>query len=348
MMNRLLLAGSNTIHTYNYYQLIGDQFDKIHVITDKQTDLFESVSHDYVDFSVRKFHKITSTIKFIKKTILEFKPDVIHIQQAGTEAWLVLKATSGLNIPVIVTAWGSDILLTPSRGRIFRNMIDYILNNADYFTCDSAYVAARMQELSGKNNLNLCVANFGIDTVRKDVQKENIIYSNRLHKKLYRIDHILHAFKRFIEKRNDESWQLIIAGEGEETENLKSLAKELGIDKNTEFPGWVNKEVNSEYYNKARIFVSIPASDATSISLLEAMASDCIPVLSNLPANHEWVIDGLNGIIAVSFTEDFLEKALELDAERLKEINSSIIANKGTRKANKEIFVSLYKEILGA
>jgi glycosyltransferase involved in cell wall biosynthesis len=44
-------------------------------------------------------------------------------------------------------------------------------------------------------------------------------------------------------------------------------------------------------------FFSILTSDALSVSLLEAMAHGCIPIVSDLPDNREWVEDNKNGII---------------------------------------------------
>ena len=40
---------------------------------------------------------------------------------------------------------------------------------------------------------------------------------------------------------------------------------------------------------KASVYVSAPASDATSAALLEAMAAGVVPVVNDLPANREWV-----------------------------------------------------------
>lgn len=99
---------------------------------------------------------------------------------------------------------------------------------------------------------------------------------------------------------------MIIAATGEETDALKLLVEQLGINEQVQFAGWVNKVQNAEFYSNAKIFVSIPESDATAISLLEAMAYGCVPVLSDLPANREWIEDGKNGIIINLLKKTFL------------------------------------------
>jgi glycosyltransferase involved in cell wall biosynthesis len=139
---------------------------------------------------------------------------------------------------------------------------------------------------------------------------------------------------------------LIIAATGEETDSLKLLVEQLGLNEQVQFAGWVNKEKNAEYYSKAKIFVSIPESDATAISLLEAMAFGCVPVLSELPANREWIEDGKNGIIVKSLIENFFECALNLNLAEVASSNRKIIEEKGTKEANRKKFIQLYDNLL--
>jgi glycosyltransferase involved in cell wall biosynthesis len=124
------------------------------------------------------------------------------------------------------------------------------------------------------------------------------------------------------------------------------MVEQLNIKGNVEFVGWVDKEKNFEYYSKAKLFVSIPASDATSISLLEAMAYGCVPVLSDLPANREWIDDGKNGIIVNTPSENIFERALKLNIDEVASLNNRIIIEKGTKVANKKKFIQLYNHIL--
>ncbi len=344
---KLLTVGSNVIHLKNYHNLISDNDYEIMFITDRLNEKFSYDNLKLVPFSIKNPLQIKKSINQIKQIVMNFRPDIIHIHQAGTNAYLTLKASKTFNIPKIVTAWGSDILVNPHKGRLYKKMTKYILKNSDYFTSDSLFMASKMQELASPRELDITIANFGINIEKSDLPKENIIYSNRLHKKLYRLDKMIKAYHKFITNRKHEKWKLVIAGEGEETDNLKKLVSELSLTDKVDFVGWIKNEENSNYYNRSKIFISIPESDATAISLLEAMSADCIPVLSNLPANTEWVIDGLNGIIADNLKENFIERALDLDIKKVKEINSYIIDKKATKDANRRKFIDLYNKALG-
>lgn len=216
-------------------------------------------------------------------------------------------------------------------------MVQFNLRHADSFTSDSTFMADEMRKLVSEKKLEILIANFGIEFLDLKLPKENIIYSNRLHKKLYRIDKVILGFKKFLDNSKDKTWKLIIAATGEETDALKLLVEQLGINEQVQFAGWVNKVQNAEFYSNAKIFVSIPESDATAISLLEAMAYGCVPVLSDLPANREWIEDGKNGIIINLLEENLFVHALKLNLAEVASYNRKIIEEKGTKKRTEKI-----------
>lgn len=344
-MKKLLLIGSGTVHTYNYYRLIEGFFDQVRVITDRIIEGNEDMDIVQGDFSIRNPFKALRNMRLIRSQINSFQPDIIHVQQANSTAFLTLKANLKSRTPVVISAWGSDILELPFDSQILKRMVLYILKKSDRFTADAVCVADTIKELYPSLKSEILVANFGIEPFYRPVQKENIIYSNRLHQDLYRIDAVIRSFKRFIETRTDR-WQLIIAGQDRETDTLKKLVTDLKLDDVVEFIGWADRESNNAMYNKAKIYVSIPKSDATAISLLEAMHAGCIPVVADLPASHEWIKDGVNGVIVKDMSENFFERALQLNVERVREINQKIIADKGLKSVNREKFIGLYQKML--
>jgi glycosyltransferase involved in cell wall biosynthesis len=206
-------------------------------------------------------------------------------------------------------------------------------------------MAEEMKKLATLKN-EILIANFGIDVNPIAKEKEKIIYSNRLHNKLYRIDKIIEAFCLFKKNQASKDWRLIIAAKGSETDSLKSKVVSSSFSNDIEFIGWVEKEENERWYSKAKIWISIPESDATSISLLEAMACGCIPVVSNLPANCEWIHSNENGIVVQNLESDFISEALKLNYSELVETNRKKINELGTKKANRLKFIGLYEKII--
>ena len=342
-MRKLLLVSSNTIHTYKYLQLVEDYFDEILLITDEKSAVY---NYPTIELSFNlKVKNLFSTVKQIKKQIADFQPTVIHIHQANSYAFYALLASRKTKIPTILTAWGSDILVIPKSNFLLKKMVQFNLKTADFLTSDSTFMAAEMKKLAPSIN-EILIANFGIDVTPINCPKENIVYSNRLHKKLYRVDKIIEAFARFKQNNERKDWRLVVAATGNETESLKDKVNELCLTDDVEFVGWIQKEDNEQWYSKAKIWVSIPESDATSISLLEAMACGSIPVVSDLPANREWIQSGVNGIVVEDLESDFISDALLLNQEEAIELNKQRIDQDGTKEANREKFLKLYQKII--
>jgi L-malate glycosyltransferase len=341
-MKKLLLIGSNTIHTYNYLELIDGFFDDVLLVTDELREGY-SLEHVCVDFSLN-LNNLWKTTTKIKQIVKQFKPSIIHVHQANSYAFYTLLAVRRLKIPTILTAWGSDILVTPKVNLLLNRMVKFSLKNANYFTSDSKFMAFEMKKLAPEIK-DVLIANFGIGVEIKDLEKENIIFSNRLHKKLYRINKIIEAFHRFCNE-NNENWHLVIAAIGEETEKLKTLVDKLNLSEKVTFVGWISKEENAKWYAKAKYWVSIPESDATSISLLEAMACSCVPIVSNLPANKEWIEHKRNGWIVEYVNSSFFTEATQHDFQSAIEFNKQLICEHGTKEANRAKFISLYTTIL--
>lgn len=343
-MRKLLLVSSNTIHTYKYLQLVEDYFDEILLITDEKSAVY---NYPTIELSFNlKVKNLFSTVKQIKKQIADFQPTVIHIHQANSYAFYALLASRKTKIPTILTAWGSDILVIPKSNFLLKKMVQFNLKTADFLTSDSTFMAGEMKKLAPSIN-EILIANFGIDVTPINCPKENIVYSNRLHKKLYRVDKIIEAFARFKLNNERKDWRLVVAATGVETEALKQKAALLGLTDDVEFVGWIQKEDNEEWYSKAKIWVSIPESDATSISLLEAMACGSIPVVSDLPANREWIQSGVNGIVVGDLESDFISEALLLNEAEAIQLNKQRIEKDGTKEANREKFLQLYQTIIG-
>jgi len=344
-MKKLLIISTNSIHLFNFYRLVKSGFESVEIVTNKinpNLDYGDTPVH-CISFSLRNPVRFYNSCRSLKRIIKRFQPDIIHSQQITTNSYLAVRAGLKTKTPVVVTAWGSDILLTPTLGMLYRKMVHYILQNGSAFTADANFVAEKMDELAGKN-LKTTLANFASVEISENPAKENVIYSNRLMNKLYRIDAVIRAFALFLKNENRKEWKLIIAGTGEEFPALQELSESLNVADSIEFAGWLNHDENKSNYERARIFVSVPESDGTSISLLEAMGAGCIPVVSDLPANREWITHGENGFVVSDFSDNFFEDALKINSINAVSINQELIKNKATFKANQEAFLSVYKK----
>jgi len=339
MSRKLLVIGSNTIHVYNYINLVRDYFEDVVLLTNEINSNWE-VDAEKANFSLG-IHSIV-TISKIRKIYFKFKPSVVHVHQANSYAFLTILALKKYNIPIVLTAWGSDILLNPHKKFLLKKMVQYILKNVNIVTADSNHVLNSAQNLVSKK-LSLHNINFGIEMkVCNKIEKENIIYSNRLHKELYNIDKIILSFSKFVKKNDD--WKLVIAGSGEETEVLKDLVVNLKLDKHIEFVGFLNQKENYAYYCKSKIYVSIPSTDSVSISLVEAMVYGCIPFVSNLEANKELIEDGKNGFIEDDLEHIYFEKFIHIDTVCFDKTRKKLGVT-FSKEYNRNRYIAIYNEV---
>lgn len=351
-MKKLLLVGSNSIHCKRYIAgVLKTQLFDVEIITNQYMDEFANNKQVLVNFAL---HNLKAA-RHIRKLITEFKPDVIHIHQANSYAWHTFRALKKITPKpkVILTTWGSDVLILPHSSKLMKKMVVANLVNADLITSDSLFMSAQISKLIQPIQRNIKTINFGIQElpVKQDLHnKKKYILSNRLHKSLYRIDKIISAFANLVvANKISPEYILVVAAAGDLTPKLMEMVTKLGIENRVIFTGMIPYSELVNYYQQASVFVSVPESDGTASSLLEAMAYGCVPVLSNLPANLEWVIDGVNGFITADIADlvDSLLLAVKIveDSEQyqqLYDLNYQIIARKAVFASNIRKFIELY------
>lgn len=340
---RLLVVAPNGIHLKNFLSRVESETSAIHVITSEKGA--SNHPETVVDFSYRNPMNLLNTPKQIRGVCKEFKPDIVHSHQLNSVSYFTMNGLRGSSIPFVATAWGSDVLVQSKRNGFLKRVLKRILNSADAFTADSQEVADRMRELS-KKELHISICNFGAEKPTITLPKENIVYSNRLHNPLYRIDKIINAFAAFKHSSAGKEWRLIVAGSGTETENLKNLSNDLSLGDSIDFQGWVGPEQNAENYAKSKVWVSVPESDATPISLLEAMYHGCFPVIISLPSIREWVEDGVNGKLVTDVNSNFLGTDLNQIDESVAQKNRESIHQRGSVEVATACFSNFHRDLI--
>ena len=343
---RLLIVAPAGAHIRNFLDRVENKARAIHIITNKPPDFKTNHQVTIVDFSLKNPLNFLSTPRKIKEVYKEFEPDIIHVHQLNSVSYYTLRALRNSGTPIVATAWGSDVLVLPEKGVVYKGLVRYALKHATVFTSDSTFMAQKMRDLLPDRNLDITICNFGVAPPVYDLPKENIIYSNRLHKPLYRVDSIIEAFSKFRNTSGGKSWRLVIAATGPETPALKELAKELGVADQIQFEGWLEREDNMKWYARSKVWVSVPESDATAISLLEAMYYGCFPIVVDLPASHEWIEDGENGLIVYDVESAFLSGIEEVNFKSASEMNKQIIEKEGTYMVAEKKFGEIYCKLL--
>jgi glycosyltransferase involved in cell wall biosynthesis len=147
----------------------------------------------------------------------------------------------------------------------------------------------------------LRVIPFGVDTdlFQPDERAQSVdglrIVCTRVLEPLYDHETLLRAVGACVKK--GLKFRLDLVGDGSLRGSLESLARELGISNHVAFLGRVSHQELAEMLSGYDVFVTASRSDGNNVSLNEAMASGVFPIASDIPANRQWITDGLNGHI---------------------------------------------------
>jgi glycosyltransferase involved in cell wall biosynthesis len=136
------------------------------------------------------------------------------------------------------------------------------------------------------------------------------ILSNRNLLPIYNVSLLIRAIPIVLKEEPETRFR--IAGDGTERKALEREVESLNINPSVEFLGRVPHEEMPILLSQADIYVSTSLHDGTSVSLLEAMGSGAFPVVTDIPANREWIIDGENGfLVAEDEKESLASKIIE-------------------------------------
>ncbi|HOM14176.1 MAG TPA: glycosyltransferase [Rubrivivax sp.] len=235
----------------------------------------------------------------LARWLRQVQPDWIHAHYLTSHGTLAWAATSLLGAPgrLVGSAWGSDVLVTPQHSVLQRWLLARVLRACALCTADSKHMAARMRDYGAAEPM--CFP-FGLEALpplpaHGGGKDDKLFFANRALEPIYAPDRVIGCFAAIAAHWSDA--RLVLANDGSLRDALQLQVRNLGLQDQVRFVGRLGADAQAEHYRRARWYLSLPRSDSVSVSVLEAMAHGCVPLLSDLPANHELVASGGNGLI---------------------------------------------------
>jgi glycosyltransferase involved in cell wall biosynthesis len=145
-----------------------------------------------------------------------------------------------------------------------------------------------------------------------------VLYLGRL-KKYKRVDLIIRAFARVVQKRPDA--QLIIAGKGTQRPELEGLAQRLGVKGKVHFAGFVTDEQKQVLFNQAWVHMLTSPKEGWGITNIEAAACGTPTIASDAPGLRDSVENGKTGFLVPHADVEALASRLQevIDNRELRE-----------------------------
>jgi len=243
----------------------------------------------------------------LRRFLSEYRPDILHAHFLTGYGWWGW--WSGFQ-PLIITVWGKDVYVHPSRGAASRFLASAALRRARLVTGDSENILERAVALRG-SPVETRVVQWGVDTeaVRPGYGREEtrrrleigeeqpVILTNRnFTESFYNNHRIVEAARAVAEKHPGAIF--LFLGDGPLRPEVEAQADRLGLAGVARFLGTVPPGDMAAYLGAADIFVSASDVDAPPLSLLEAMAAGLPVVVRRLPSIEEWITGGEGGFLA--------------------------------------------------
>ncbi len=304
--HRFLSALADTEHTVFYLRLEGDlqhiedrpvpaQIQQVHWAGGKATFHWNDVPRLAID---------------LRRVIREIKPDLVHAGPIQTCAFLAV--LSGFR-PLLTMSWGFDLMQDSERNRWWRWVTRYTLQRSTFFVSDAQITRNKAVGYGMKADRTV-VFPWGVDlkqfspeearherapsaTQRKRPSaadhKPFVLFCNRSWEPRYGVDILARAFLQVARERDDVC--LLLLGSGSLAQAIRQILMNGQVLDRVQFGGRVSQSELPRWYRMADLYISPSHVDGSSVSLMEALACGLPALVSDIPANKEWVTENVNG-----------------------------------------------------
>ena len=281
-------------------------------------------------------------VRAIKK-IKSWNLDVIHSQTefaVGTFARLIAKQ---YNIPLVHTyhTMYEDYIHYITKGyfkRSSKKLVEYFTK----FYCDTTATELIVptnktyklfkEKYHFEKNIHIIPTGIEVERFYKENVEEKEIASLRKTLKISKrdftilfvgrlaeeknVEFLIHSQKELVDK--NKNIKLIIVGDGPDKEKYEEYAKEIGVAENVIFTGKAAWKDMPYYYHVADVFATASKTETQGLTVIEAMASNTVPVCMRDEAFQSMVTEDLNGLFFE--TEEEYQKQITYLLENKKEL----------------------------
>lgn len=297
------------------------------------------------------------------RVLRRIRPGLVHAHCLDLSGWVA--AAAGYH-PLVVTVWGSDILLHPDRSHLARRLAQWVLTEADAVTAPAQPLYERAVSFAG-NARKVHLIQWGVDCQVFQPQGETatlrafldlpaeapIVFCPRALTPVYDILTVLRAFSHVVQIKPEALLLLIEFNvQPEYRQQIDQRIREQGLQQHVRFLAQVSRKADmAALYRLATVVVSLPLSDSLSLTVLESLACGTPVVVSDLPAYDGWVVNGETGYRVPVHDATAAAKAILalLETEDLLELGNhgrTIVLRRGSLDQQKQKALDLYDELL--
>lgn len=329
-LNPLDLGGAE-IHIVEVIKRLAERGYKLDVFVGISDAIKEIFTHKNITVhtvkyrQVRNFYSVfyaLAALKKIRAFLRKNKVDILHSKQTLPQGYIAAKLKRQFKIPFYQTiqnplAYKEEMVIRGGIMKLFSKLwlilaerwVKFAIKNTDMCGCVSTYSEGKAIMLGAKKTM---IVPNGVDMEifypAKDVFDGYKLVTTSTLIPRNGIDILIRAFAKVAIEFPESS--LAIAGQGPMEDELRSLAKTLGIAHQVKFLGTLAHKDIPGLLRGSDLFVRPSRFEGFGVSFIEAMACG-IPVIT-CPSGgiKDFVVDGETGIFVEPDRPDLLANAI--------------------------------------
>lgn len=239
--------------------------------------------------------------------------DLVHVHMAlgasYLRKYLVCRQAVKTGVPYILHIHEGDFEnLYSAMSLCERTRVDWMLSNAAKVIALSDEWGVYFRSKFGLENITVLEnAVFVPQAVSERKDPSKFYFLGRMCPKKG-VDTLLRATQRLILSHPEV--KVLLAGGGEELENYKRMALELGVNGNVEFLGWADEVMKNRLADECLTSVLPSNAEGLPMCVLESMAAGCASVATRVGGLPSLIDNGVNGLLVDPRDSEGLAEAM--------------------------------------
>jgi glycosyltransferase involved in cell wall biosynthesis len=295
---RITFIGPATIHLATWTKAFQEAGVDVSVIT----------CHRAVDFAAdvpmvelksrlpRRLH-LLSQARALRRSIKARQPDLVVAYYASSYGLL---ASLVSDCPYVVVTAGSDVNIAAGRRPYLAPLVYRALSCAAGVVCcsDSLRDAVLRFRIPADKVMvlprGISLHRFLAEPTRHASGPVRIVCLRRF-RRIFHHDTLIDACRLLRDRGVD--FELTLCGDGTERRVIEAQILSVGLSDRVTIFGHLRHEEVPDIFRNADAYIALPEIDGASASLFEAMSASLCPIVSDIPANRQWIRDGVNGAL---------------------------------------------------
>lgn len=267
----------------------------------------------YLNKKTKIFFDVFTTFKLTKQ-LKKFKPNIIHshLKSASFVFFYKLfnKSVKWLHTIHTIASIDTKYLRRPIMGYLYRHKYIFPVAVSESVKLSAMSTYKLKDEIIQVIYNGVMIEDY-FEKAKKYTDGLRVLHIGRFEKvKNHR--YIIKEFNKFFKVYPMARLNLI--GEGPLKEDIRQLVKRRGLNTVVSFIAPTNEVAN--YYKNADIYILPSLFEGLSLSLIEAMASGCAIIASNVGGNSELIENYVNGYLIDNKPNQLFEKLVYLNNRR--------------------------------